>query len=342
MLHHHTVPDPVFRPAWWLPGPHCQTLWPALMRPRRSEVRLQRLELPDGDFLDLAWNRGEQGPLVVIIHGLEGSVESHYIPGLLSEFTRRGWRAALVHLRGCSGEHNRLARRYHAGETGDIEFVIRTLRSAYPNEPIAAVGFSLGGNMLLKWLGETGRDTPLAAAVAVSVPFELEASVRALEQGAGRLYQWYLLRALKRSTLDKFSCRPAPFDMAALRHVRTLFEFDDLVTAPLHGFEGARDYYRRMSCRQYLRGIAAPTLILQAADDPMVPATTIPRLEELSDATRLALSPCGGHVGFVGSRFPARPVYFLEQRIPEFLAACLTTARGQAQPAAATNTRFRP
>lgn len=312
-----------FRAAWWLPGPHCQTVWPALMRRRRSQVRVQRLELPDGDFLDLAWNRGEQGPLVLIIHGLEGSVESHYVPGLLSECAQRGWRAALVHLRGCSGEHNRLARRYHAGETGDIEFVVRTLRGTYPGVPIAAVGFSLGGNMLLKWLGETGRDTPLAAAVAVSVPFELEASVRALERGLGRVYQAYLLRALKRSTLDKFSCRAAPFDMAALKRVRTIFEFDDRVTAPLHGFDDARDYYRRMSCRQYLHGIAAPTLIVQAADDPMVPAATIPGHAELSNTTRLELARSGGHVGFVASRFPARPVYFLEQRIPDFLGAHL-------------------
>lgn len=313
----------LFHPAWWLPGPHCQTLWPVLMRPRRCEVRVQRLELPDGDFLDLAWNGVTHGPLVLIIHGLEGSVESHYVPGLLRECTRYGWRAALVHLRGCSGEHNRLARRYHAGETGDIEFVVRTLRAEHPGVPIAAIGFSLGGNMLLKWLGETGRDSPLTAAVAVSVPFELETSVRALERGFGRLYQWYLLRALKRATLDKFSCRPAPFDRAALAAARTLFEFDDLVTAPVHGFEGAQDYYRRMSCRQYLPGIVAPTLIVQAADDPLVPVSTVPRANELSDATRLELSPSGGHVGFVATRFPAKPVYFLEHRIPEFLRVYL-------------------
>lgn len=293
------------------------------MRPRHCEVRAQRLELPDGDFLDLAWNSVSQGPLVLIIHGLEGSVESHYVPGLLRACTQYGWRAALIHLRGCSGEHNRLARRYHGGETGDIEFVVRTLRSEYPGVPVAVVGFSLGGNMLLKWLGETGRDTPLAAAVAVSVPFELEASVRALEKGFGRLYQWYLLRALKRATLDKFSCRSAPFDMAALAAARTLFEFDDLVTAPLHGFDGARDYYRRMSCRQFLPGIVAPTLIIQAADDPMVPPHSVPRPDELSSSTCLELSPSGGHVGFVAARSSARPGFFLERRIPEFLAAYL-------------------
>lgn len=312
-----------FRSAWWLPSPHGQTLWPALVRRRRSRVRVQRLELPDGDFLDLAWNGVERGPLVLMIHGLEGSVESHYIPALMGECARRGWRAALVHLRGCSGEHNRLTRRYHAGETGDIDFVVRKLRNEQPEGPIAAIGFSLGGNMLLKWLGETGRDTPLAAAVAISVPFDLEMSVRALERGWGRLYQWYLLRALKRSTLDKFSCRPAPFDVPTLTQVRTLFEFDDLITAPLHGFEGAHDYYRRMSCRPYLRNIAAPTLIVQAADDPMVPASTLPEPSELSQPTRMELSATGGHVGFVATRFPARPVYFLDQRLPDFLAPYL-------------------
>lgn len=318
------VPDDVplrFQAAPWLPGPHLQTIWPTLVRPRRAPVQMQRLELPDGDFLDLAWNSVEHGPLVLIIHGLEGSVESHYVPGLLTRCTEQGWRAALVHLRGCSGEHNRLARRYHAGETGDIRFVVERLRSENPGVPIAAVGFSLGGNMLLKWLGESGAANPLTAAVAVSVPFELEASVRALERGLGRLYQWYLLRALKRSTLDKFARRSSPIDLERVKRTRTIYAFDDLVTAPLHGFPSAHAYYQGMSCRQYLAGITVPTLILHAADDPLVPAITIPQPGELSAATVLEVSPRGGHVGFVAGRFPGQAEYFLEQRIPAYLRA---------------------
>lgn len=309
-----------FRPAWWLPGPHLQTLWPNLIRrPPRPALRRERLELPDGDFLDLDWTPGTSGPLVLVLHGLEGSVRSPYAAGILQNLHARGLRAVLMHFRGCSGEPNRLRRGYHSGETGDIAHVVEELQQRYPETPLAGLGYSLGGNVLLKWLGETGTDNPLNAAVAVSVPLRLERAADRLEHGASRLYQAHLLRSLRRSIRRKFAASelepPLPLD--ELHHLRTFRAFDDAVTAPLHGFRDADDYYTRASSRPFLRDIRVPTLVLQAADDPFLTPDALPEETELSSAVTLELARRGGHVGFVAGRWPGRGRYWLEERIGE-------------------------
>lgn len=310
-----------FRPAWWLPGPHLQTLWPYFVRRRaRVALRWERLELRDGDFLDLAWTAGDSGPIVLVLHGLEGCVYSRYALGLLQAVQRRGWRGVVMHFRGCSGTPNRLARSYHSGETGDLDTVVARLRSREPDTPLAAVGYSLGGNVLLKWLGERGSAAGVQAAAAVSVPFELAAAARHLESGWSRLYQWALVRRMRRSVLHKFADRACPVELHGLGACRTFRAFDDRVTAPLHGFADAADYYRRCSSRAFLRAVQVPTLIVQARDDPFLPAAALPDTREVSDTVRLEIQPRGGHVGFVAGNAPWRAQYWLETRIPAHLA----------------------
>lgn len=308
-----------FRPAWWLRGPHAQTLWPFLFRSRQLPgVTCERLELPDGDFLDLAWY-GKGPDICVLLHGLEGSCQSHYMPGMMQSLAMAGWRVVVIHFRGCSGEVNRLPRSYHSGETGDIRYLLRRLREREQPRRLAAVGFSLGGNVLLKYLGERPEVSDLDAACAVSVPFDLAAGAERLSRGLSQLYQWWLVRALRRKIADKFSRMPSPFDLTALDHQRTFREFDDKVTAPLHGFLDADDYYARSSSKRFLIAITTPTLILQAADDPFLGPDPVPTADELSPAVRLELSQRGGHVGFVSGRWPWQAEYWLDGRIRVFL-----------------------
>jgi len=316
-----------FQPAWWCRGAHAQTLWPYVFRlAPRPAFRRQRLELPDGDFLDLDWAGPDAGPLVLALHGLEGSSNSHYLRGLAHTLALAGIRTVVMHFRGCSGEPNRLARAYHSGETGDVAQVVQYLHAREPGLALAAVGYSLGGNVLLKWLGEGGEDIPLRAAVAVSVPYDLAACARRLEHGLSRLYQWRLVRSLKRATRRKFSRIASPVPLAGLDRVRTFTGFDDLVTAPLHGFSGAAEYYARCSCRQFLPGVRIPTLLVHAADDPFMSPGVVPQPAELPAAVALDLSPRGGHVGFIAGANPLRPRYWLERRIEAFLGARLVPA----------------
>ena len=281
----------------------------------------ERLELADGDFIDLDWTTRPHGPRLLVLHGLEGCSRSHYVRGLSAAMHERGWRVVVMHHRGCSGEPNRLSRAYHSGETGDLETVIRELRRREARTPLCVAGYSLGGNVLLKWLGERGAQAEVDAAVAVSVPFLLDVAADRLTHGLSRLYQWYLLRLMRRKLRDKFRrWQQAPIDLAAHRSWRTMSAFDDAVTAPLHGFRDARDYYRRSSARRYLGRVAIPTLILHSRDDPLMNETVIPNPEELSESTTLELSESGGHVGFVGGSRPFEAGYWLERRIPEFLA----------------------
>jgi hypothetical protein len=334
-----------FKPAWWLRNPHLQTLWPVFFRRRlRPPLRRERLELPDGDFVDLDWTLNDpvlspaegSGPIVIILHGLEGSSRSHYARGMLTSLPQHGLRAVVMHFRGCSGEPNRLARAYHSGDTGDIDFLVRTLRAREPNTPLAAIGYSLGGNALLKWLGEQGKAAPVQCAVAVSVPFLLHESTAHMNRGLSRAYQWHLLKSLKAGARRKAGMfaptamdggsagnagavfRP-PAPLEEINQMQSFFEFDDRVTARLHGFEGGMHYYTSSSSRQYLNRIRVPTLIVHASDDPFMHAQVIPEAAELSPAIELDLHQHGGHVGFVGGRLPWRPRYWLEERIPAWL-----------------------
>ena len=319
---HGTIAAADFTPAWWLPGPHAQTLWPALARrPRPVALTRERIELQDGDFIDIDWTGRGSGPIVVILHGLQGSSRSLHVRGLLGALSRRGWRGAVMHFRGCSGEPNRLPRTYHSGETGDAGYILGRLRERHPSAPFAAVGYSLGGNVLLKWLAERGPGAELDAAVAVSVPFRLDRAADRLERGFSRAYKRHFIIDLQRTVLEKFRHRPGPLDLDAVRRERTFRGFDDRVTAPLHGFRDAAHYYDTASCcRQYLRRVARPTLIVHALDDPFMTRDVVPRREELAPSIRLELGAAGGHVGFVEGSTPWSARYWLEERIPRFLA----------------------
>jgi predicted alpha/beta-fold hydrolase len=316
----HGVVNSDFVPAWWLKDPHLQTLWPALCRlPPNVTLDRERLELADGDFVDLDWNRGGTRRIALILHGLEGGSRSPYALGMLAALEHRGWRAGALHFRGCSESLNRLARNYHSGDTADLGFAVARIRQRWPGAPLVIIGYSLGGNVLLKWLAEHKHAAPVAAAVAVSVPFSLAEVATRLERGASRIYQWRLLSNLKRKMRRKLKARPMPLSLDDVETSTTFWEFDDRVTAPLHGFADAATYYREASCGPALRDIARPTLIIHALDDPFMLESVVPAANALSPQVRLELSPKGGHVGFIGGAVPGRPRYWLEERIPRFL-----------------------
>jgi predicted alpha/beta-fold hydrolase len=305
-----------FRPAWWLPGPHLQTIYPSLLRRRHHpELTRERIELPDGDFVDLDWTRNDGRALVLVLHGLEGSLESHYTGAILAALVGAGYRAVLMYFRGCSGVPNRLARSYHSGDTADLQYVIAHLAGHDAAKPLAVIGYSLGGNVLLKALGEGTGMEAVHTAVAVSVPFDLDRAAQRLDQGFSRVYQRYLLNKLRRSYRAKLPVHAMPVAEDRLVALVTFRLFDNEVTAPLHGFRDVDDYYDRSSSRQYLRTIATPTLILHAADDPFIPADAIPAEDELGPGVTLELARRGGHVGFVAGGLPFRARYWLEQRI---------------------------
>ncbi|MHB8623045.1 MAG: hydrolase [Sulfuricaulis sp.] len=316
--------DGFFQPAWWCRGPHMQTMWARLMRHAPHPLlQRERLELPDGDFIDLDWMENRTGPIVIVLHGLEGSSDSPYARGILAAFERRGWRGVVMHFRGCSGEPNRLARSYHSGDIGDLAHLIDAIHRREPQTPLAAVGYSLGGNVLLKWLGKTGEQAPLCAAVAVSVPFVLRDAADRLQQGFSQLYQWQLLRSMRRTVVEKRGRMDLPIKVRDLSTLKSFRDFDEYVTAPLHGFDSADHYYTVSSSRQYLKDITVPTLILHAQDDPFMTEASIPRQHELSESVTLELSLRGGHVGFIAGMWPWHPRYWLEERIPAYLAQCL-------------------
>jgi predicted alpha/beta-fold hydrolase len=327
-------PPPPFRAAWWLPGPHAQTLWASLCRRApRPHFSRQRLELPDGDFLDLDWGPGAPPgvPLVLLLHGLEGSARSPYVRALVHRLHRARFQALVMHFRGCGGQVNRLQHTYHSGDTVDLDRIVRWLRAHWPRRSIGVVGFSLGGNVLLKWLGEQGEDAPVDAAAAVCVPLRLEICADRMERGLSRLYLWRLTRALKAKVRAKYRRRPGPLDLGAVARTRGFRDFDEIVTARLHGFTGADDYYRRASSIAVLRGIRRRTLLLQARDDPFMTPDVLPRRDEMADAVLLETPEHGGHVGFVGGCGPLglTPRYWLDERLLAFLA-------GELRPASAT------
>lgn len=310
-----------FKPAWWLPGPHLQTVYPSLMRrPIAIETTTERLELSDGDFLDLVWtnNVDQQRPIVVMLHGIAGSINSHYIRGMMRCFVALGWIGVLMHFRGCSGAPNRLPRCYHSGDTQDLASTVDLIRSRHPSQKITGLGFSMGGSVLLKWLGETGKANPLVAAAAVSVPFEFEKAANKVNSGLSRLYQWVMLRDIRNKLLKKYSTTNPPVSVDVILSAKNFWEFDSKVTAPLHGFADAKDYYQRTSSRQFLRNIDVPTLVIHAADDPLMTPEVIAAIEELSPNLTLELSDRGGHVGFISGKNPLSPHYWLEERIPAY------------------------
>ncbi len=315
---------PAFEPAPGLRGPHRQTLGAWLLGGGpRPAWRPERLELGDGDFVDLAHLPGTGTTRVCIFHGLEGCIDSHYVGALATALNRRGHAVTFMHFRGCSGEPNRLPRAYHSGDTGDIDALLSTLREREPAVSLAAIGFSLGGNALLKFLGERAGAQRLAAAVAVSVPFDLAACAERINRGFSRIYQRWLIDRMKRSThARERHVGGLPVDIEAMDRVRTFREFDDCVTAPLHGFDGVDDYYSRASSGPWLRHIVTPTLLIQALDDPFVGSEPVPGPADVGPRTELAVSPHGGHVGFLSGQ-ATHPRRWLPEAIPDWLDARL-------------------
>ena len=315
-----------FQTPWWLSSPHAQTLWPKFTTPGISAaLTRERLELEDGDFLDLCWVGGDSGPLVIVFHGLEGSIESHYAMNVMNCIHERGWRGVFVHFRGCSGEYNRLKRNYHSGETGDIALVIGEMHRRYPGVPLAAVAYSLGGNALLKFLGEASPSNHLACAVCVSVPFLLDNGARRLEKGFSRIYQHYLIGRLHRKMKEKYAGEKFGVKTAGIEKMNTFRLLDDAYTAPIHGFDGVDDYYQRCSSRQFMKHITTPTLVIHAEDDPFLTPGAIPAENELGSGVTLELSKGGGHVGFIEGKYPWAASNWLSRRIPEFLDGYMET-----------------
>lgn len=310
-----------FKPAWGLSNPHLQTLWATFFR-SMPEVNLssKRLELEDGDFIDLAITPLAGKPIVIMMHGLEGSLKSPYVKPLIKQLDESGYGVCFMHFRGCSEELNRLPRSYHSGDSNDLHFVINYLKEEYHQSPFAVIGYSLGGNVLLKWLGELGADAPTTTAIAVSVPFQLEHAGDRLEKSFSRVYQKHLISICQKKYQQKFKTQPSPLGAELdVCKLDTFYTFDDQVTAPLHGFDSADDYYQQCSSRQFLKHIEKPTLVLHAKDDPFMWERTVPDEDELSHSVVLELSDSGGHVGFVGGTHPLNIEYWVDKRIMEWL-----------------------
>ncbi|MFZ2406702.1 MAG: hydrolase, partial [Methylobacter sp.] len=286
----------------------------------------------DHDFIDIDYCGTGRQPLIILIHGLTGSSQSGYIKGLQNVLFKQGFRSAAINFRGCSGQSNNRARSYHSGETEDIDFLYQTIRLREPETPLGAVGFSLGGNVLLKWLGEQGGRLNLFAAVAVSVPLLLGVCATKLDNGFSKLYRVNLLKELKAYMRIKLQYLEGTGQsreamkiraLGDLSAIRSFWQYDDRVVAKLHGFNDVHDYYRRSSSRQYLKSISVPTLLIQAIDDPFMTTDVLPGLNELSPSVQLEFTQHGGHVGFISGAVPFKPQYWLEQRIPEFLRGSL-------------------
>ncbi len=328
--------DSEFEPAIWLRNPHLQTLWASKARkvaPPRQEA--ERLELPDGDFLDINWSlalktvkqKPEQAKkragntdhgIVCLFHGLGGSLQSAYASATFNALENSGFNVAFMHFRGCSGEPNRLAKAYHSGETNDIRYFINLVSQRFPKIPVHAVGFSLGANALLKYLGEEGNDCVLKSAIAVAPPLVLQEGANKLNKGFAKIYQRYLLRAMQMHLEEKRQRYPdleLPDDVSGMKN---FWQFDDAVTARLHGFADVHDYYTKSSSRQYLPSIACRTHIIHALDDPFFTPAVVPSAKELGQDTTLELSRHGGHVGFVSNNATGNR-YWLDKRIPELL-----------------------
>ena len=322
-----------YREAWWLRGGHAQTLWGKFARRRRA-LRLERevLALPDGDQIEIhrpATLPAPDAPHLLLLHGLEGTVESHYVNGIVSAATALGWSVTLMLFRGCGTVPNTARRFYHSGETSDVAHVYATLRARNPDSRWYAIGVSLGGNVLLKWLGESGDGATILAAAAISVPFDLEAGARKISTGIARIYDWNFLRSLRAKALRKLARYPDLFDRAALLRAGSVYEFDEAVTAPVHGFGSARDYYTRSSSHGFLRHIRVPTLLLSAENDPFLPSDVLRRVASVAESNPLLtveFLPGGGHVGFVAGPWPWRARYYAEERALSFLSA--TGGRG--------------
>ncbi|HJU22666.1 MAG TPA: alpha/beta fold hydrolase [Casimicrobiaceae bacterium] len=308
-----------YRAPRWLAGGHAQTIWPFRLPRPHVALRRERMETPDGDFWDVDWLDAPapaHAPLVVLFHGLEGGSASHYARALLALLAQRRWRGVVPHFRGCGGTANRLPRAYHSGDYAEVGAMIDAIRARTGTSRIHAVGVSLGGSALLNWLGRMGSDASRAitAAAAVSAPIDLMAAGLAIDRGVNRIYAKHFLATLKPKSLAIAARFPGLLDARRIRRVRTMYEFDDIVTAPLHGFKGTIDYWTRASSKPWLSAIGVPTLVLNARNDPFIPASSLPATRDVSRDVALEQPRGGGHAGFATGPFPGN-VGWLPQRL---------------------------
>jgi predicted alpha/beta-fold hydrolase len=316
----------IYRAPRWLPNPHIQTIVPALFARRPAVAyRRERWNTPDGDFIELDWLDqasaqaaasacATQRPLVVLFHGLEGSSDSHYARTLMAAVAARGWHGVVPHFRSCSGPMNLAPRLYHLGDSDEVDWVLRRLRGAHDG-PLLVTGVSLGGNALLRWLGERRQDAAIiTAGASISAPLDPSVGGIALSNGFNMVYTRNFLKTLKRKAALKLQQHPGLFDLATMMRSRDFLSFDNVVTAPLHGFRDVNDYWHRAGARHVLREIAVPTLVLNARNDPFLPAHALPRQQDVSDAIELDQPLHGGHVGFMTGPFPGR-IEWLAQRV---------------------------
>ena len=319
-----------FKPAWWLDNGHLQTIFPTLCRPSPHLLtERKRLQTPDRDFIDIDYYGDSQWPLVIILHGLTGSSDSIYVKSLQRALFEKGLRSVALNFRGCSGKPNNTSRWYHSGETSDLNYLYQMLRNRQPQMPMAAVGFSLGGNVLLKWLGENGEQLKLFAAVSVSAPLKLDLCATRLDCGFSKFYRNRLIHELKTGLHEKhqhllqLNLTEEAKKISALgdiSQIKSFWQYDEQVIARLYDFRSAMDYYQRNSARPFLKNIYSPTLLIQANDDPFLTPEVIPQQHELSKSVDLEITKGGGHVGFIYGHQPFKPLYWLDKRIPDFLS----------------------
>ena len=315
-----------YKAPGWLPGGQAQTLWPLLIKPQPVKLRRERWETPDGDFIDVDHlDAPPEAPLLVLFHGLEGSARSHYAISTAHACRKAGWRLALPHFRGCSGELNRRPRAYHSGDSEEIDWILRRLHAGNQRRPLHVAGVSLGGNALLKWAGEHGNAAAelVTGIAAFCPPLDLAACGHHLARGFNRIYTQHFLNTLKARSTARLSLFPNLFDAARMQSASNLYQFDDAVTAPIHGFTGADDYWQRASAKPWLKSIAVPALVVNPKNDPFLPASHLPTAADTSTSVRLEQPATGGHVGFVSGSFPGN-LDWLPQRLLHFFT-CETT-----------------
>lgn len=316
-----------FKPAKWLSNPHVQTMLAKYLNrkeivPTVNEV----LELPDGDFVDLAWTEIPQAnntkPIIVLLHGLQGSQHSHYIKSMFKAIKQQGWIAVLVHFRGCGGKPNRLAHSYHSGYTYDIHYFSEQLKTRYPQCKLAIIGYSLGGNVLTKYLAEA-ENSPYVCATVICAPLHLASCSAKINSGSSKTYQKYLIDMLQHSTEEKIKLGLIKhISLNALKQLKTMRDFDNSVTAPLNGFTSAEHYYNESSGINVLSAITQPCLIIHAEDDPFLSHEHITNIHSLPENITFEISTHGGHVGFLSNNTTHKgfkPIYWLETRVPKFL-----------------------
>lgn len=313
-----------FKPAWWLTNPHGQTMLAKYLQGKSTAVEYnETLELPDGDFIELAWTeRPEHSPeksIVVVLHGLEGSQNSHYAKGMLKALKRHGYIGLLMHFRGCGAKPNRQLNSYHSGDIRDITYLSELIQNRYPQTKLSLIGFSLGGNVAVQYLAQH-PENPYQSAAIICAPIDLASCSKKVNRGVSKLYQSYLLGMLKSSTLEKHQILPSPEVCPnRVKKIKTIWQFDDYITSRLNGFDSAQDYYHKVSGIHVLNQIKQPCLVIHAEDDPFLEHSCIIDVPTLPNNIQFEISKHGGHVGFIAGNNPFKPEFWLESRIPKFI-----------------------